>query len=143
MTRGMDCKNPLNIMHNPEIRWQGEIVPTTDPDNRLCTFDTIVDGIRAATITLLSYYYHDSCDSVRTIINRWAPPTVDNNQTQAYISFMCQSLNVGQDAALTIPYSPFLQKWVKAQAHFEQGGDFCTDDDIAQGVKEALQHDGV
>lgn len=137
--RGIQCNNPLNLMHVPSIKWQGE-TPTTDPEGRLCTFDTIVDGIRAGVITLLSYYKHDGCDTVTKIINRFAPPTVDNNQTQAYIDFICKGLAVGPTDALVMTCAPFLDQWVILQAHFEQGGDFCTPEQIQSGVTEALAH---
>ena len=59
MTRGISCFNPMNIMEVPSIKWQGQVDPTTDPEGRLCTFDSFVDGIRAGAITLLSYYLHN------------------------------------------------------------------------------------
>lgn len=137
--RGIQCNNPLNIMHVPSIKWNGEI-PTTDPQARLCTFDTMVNGVRAGVITLLSYYLHDGCDTVTKIITRFAPPTVDNNKTAAYIDYMCKELSVGKLDALVMNNAPFLDKWVLAQAHFEQGGDFITLNQIQDGVTEALIH---
>ena len=140
LPRGISLNNPLNIMEVPSITWDGEIKPTSDPMGRLCQFSDMTHGIRAGAITLLSYYVHDELDTVAGIINRFAPPTVDNNQTASYIDFMCKGLGVNPDAALTMNCAPFLFKWVKLQAHFEQGGDFCADSDIAQGVTEALAH---
>lgn len=139
LPRGISCNNPLNLMQVPSITWNGQI-PTTDPEGRLCTFDNMTDGIRAGVITLLSYYFHDKCDTASKIINRFAPPSVDNNATAAYIDFMCAQLAIGPDDALVMNCAPFLDKWVKAQAHFEQGGDFLTTDEIQNGVTQGLLH---
>lgn len=138
-TRGILCCNPINIMATPTITWQGE-VPTIDPDKRLCSFLTMIDGVRAGGITLISYYKHDGCDTVNKIINRFAPPTVDNNNTAAYIDFMCAQLSINPNDALTMTYLPFLETWFRVQSHFEQGLDFLTADQLTQGLTEAITH---
>ncbi len=43
-------------------------------------------------VTLLSYQ-RQSIDTVSDIINRWAPPS-DNNNTDAYIKAVCAQLGV-------------------------------------------------
>ena len=139
-TRGALCQNPMNVMDNPAITWEGQVRPTLDPEKRLCTFDNQISGIRAAAIILLSYYLHDSCDTPTTVINRWAPPS-DSNPTQAYIDFMCKYCGVSANDALVMTNGPFLNKWVAGQIRFEQGFDICTPATIAQGVIEALAHD--
>ena len=46
-TRGLSLMNPCNIMHSDAFTWSGEVVPSTDPDGRLCQFTSFVMGIRA------------------------------------------------------------------------------------------------
>ena len=152
MTRGIDCKNPLNLMSSPQFTWKGEQKPTSDPAKRLCTFDTMEDGIRAGCVNLLSYYLQDGCETVRQIINRYAPTnlsfdvvgeTPDNNNTAEYIAFMADRIGVDPDAPINMTARATLLAWVAAQIHFEQGSDCCTPEQIAAGVDAALQYKSV
>lgn len=122
------------------ITWQGEVKPTKDPENRLCTFLTMEDGIRAGTIDLLSYYFREELDTIDGIISRYANSKVDNNNTEAYITFMEKWCSVDRRAALVMTNKPFLILFVGGIIRFEMGFSICTAQDIAQGVARALAH---
>ena len=79
--RGMRNKNPLNIVKNPSITWQGEIKPSTDKN--FAQFETMSYGCRAALKLLRTYYEKHKCQTISRIIRRWAPET--ENNVQAYI----------------------------------------------------------
>lgn len=145
MPRGLNLNNGMNIMHNPNFVWQGEIVPTRDPEGRLCTFDTDVDGIRAGAKDLLSYFNHDGCKTIRQIIMRFAPPPTkapgDKNPTAAYIAFICTRCGVGPYDLVDMNDQTFLQSICQAIVRFEQGiENAVTSEDMSQGVGEALKY---
>ena len=79
--RGMRNKNPLNIVKNANITWQGEIKPSTDKN--FAQFETLAYGCRAALKLLRTYYEKHKCQTISKIIRRWAPET--ENNVQAYI----------------------------------------------------------
>ena len=140
MTRGLKCNNPMDLMTFPTITWDGEQKPTLDPEGRLCTFDTIVNGIRAGAIDLLSYYYREELDTITGIIERYASSKVDNNPTKDYIDFMASYCNVGADDALVMTNEAFLNVFVAGIIRFEMGFAACTPAEIAKGVNLALIH---
>ena len=146
MARGASINNPLNLMMS-RFLWVGEQRPTKDPDKRLCTFDTIENGIRAGAVNLLSYYLHDECDTIRLIIERYAPPPnlapQDANNTEDYINFMAERLGIQDYMPLNMTNEAFLMQWIFAQIHFEQGADVCTIAQIVNGVHAALAYKGV
>ena len=128
----------MDLFTVPSITWQGEQKPTSDPDELLCTFDTIVDGIRAGAINLLSYYLHDGCNTIETIISRYAPP--GQNNTTNYIAFIASYCCVPATTPVTLTDKAFLTRLVAGIIDFEMGGSVCSPSDIAQGVEEALAH---
>ena len=79
--RGLRNKNPLNIVKNPNISWQGDIKPSTDKN--FAQFETLAYGCRAALKLLRTYYEKHHCRTISSIIRRWAPET--ENNVQAYI----------------------------------------------------------
>lgn len=79
--RGLRNKNPLNIVKNANIAWQGEIKPSTDKN--FAQFETLAYGCRAALKLLRTYYEKHKCQTISRIIRRWAPET--ENNVQAYI----------------------------------------------------------
>lgn len=134
-TRGLTLFNPMNLMTNPDFTWQGEIKPTSDSEGRLCQFDTFIDGIRAGTKNLLAYKNH-GCDTVRKIINRYAPAS--ENPTSNYIQYVSGRCGVDPDAVVDLSDQDFMQKFVDSIIRFEQGVAFCTAYQITTGVNEAL-----
>ncbi|MFR4235006.1 MAG: structural protein P5 [Alistipes onderdonkii] len=79
---GLRNNNPLNIEKtrggNP---WQGEVVPSKD--KRFAQFTTVVYGYRAAFKLLNNYQRNYGLDTIRKMIDRWAPS--EENHTDAYV----------------------------------------------------------
>lgn len=78
-TRGERNNNPGNIRHGSN--WQG--LAPEQPDSAFCSFVDPKFGIRALAKVLLNYQQM-GYDTVKDIINRWAPS--NENNTAAYIS---------------------------------------------------------
>lgn len=80
--------NPLNIRYNKSNSWLG----LTGSKNGFCEFDSLFHGFRAALIILKRYRQYGKV-SVTDIISRWAPKA-DNNNTEAYINFVCDKCDI-------------------------------------------------
>ncbi|MGL5156229.1 MAG: hypothetical protein ACRC9G_08020, partial [Aeromonas veronii] len=84
--RGIRRNNPGNIEWGSP--WQGLAKPEDYPADRFAAFISPVWGIRAIAITLITYQDKRKAndgsriDSVREVVERWAP-SFENN-TQAY-----------------------------------------------------------
>lgn len=138
-TRGLSLLNPMNIMENPRIKWLGEIKPTTDPEGRLCEYDTFINGIRAGALTLLAYNIEHQLLSIREMITRFAPAS--ENPTSNYIQFVADKCAVSPDDAVDlIDNIQLFQTMVNAIIQFEQGVAFCTPYQIQQGVEIAITY---
>lgn len=112
---GQRLKNPLNIRNYSEAAvWVGQR-PTT---GAFCEFDLKVYGYRAAFITLHTYFYGHQCRTVRTIINRWAPPT-DGNDTQGYIKYVCNVTGLLPDMEISYRDEEKMVNLVEAMAQME------------------------
>ena len=78
-TRGERNNNPGNLRHGSN--WQGLAAKQPDPD--FCTFTAPKYGFRALAKVLL-VYRQKGFDTVREIVERWAPPS--ENNTSAYVA---------------------------------------------------------
>lgn len=92
--RGLRNNNPLNIRKGQH--WIGESLNQTDED--FVIFLDMVYGVRAAFVILHTYMESYHINTVRMIIQRWAPPV--ENDTNRYIAFVCERLNVSPDTVL-------------------------------------------
>lgn len=102
MTRGLRNNNPLNIRISND-QWQG--TATTQTDKAFVQFQTMAYGYRAAWKTLDTYCLHFRHErmpyTVRTIINRWAPPS--ENDTEAYIRAVIKLSGLGGNENIPRP----------------------------------------
>lgn len=89
-TLGMRNNNPLNIRYNSGNQWQG----LTGENKGFCTFKSKVYGYRAAFVNMQTYHVAGK-DTIREIINKWAPPA--ENNTAAYISTVCKASGFSPD----------------------------------------------
>ena len=96
-TRGFRNKNPGNIRRG--IDWQG--MSATQTDSAFVQFDDPIYGIRALNKILKTYYIKYGLNTVRGIINRWAPPS--ENNTNSYVNDVAQQLGVGPDEVIDVP----------------------------------------
>lgn len=130
--RGIRNNNPGNLEFSKTNPWMGQ----TGDDGRFAKFETPEHGIRALGRNLLSYQ-RQGIDTVGDIINRWAPPT-DNNNTDAYIKAVCDQLGVTADQQLDASNPDTLKALCAAIIHHENGNQPYSDQQLATGVSAAI-----
>ncbi|HFZ2306755.1 TPA: hypothetical protein ACIJ1I_005157 [Klebsiella aerogenes] len=130
--RGVRNNNPGNLEASSSNPWVGQ----TGSDGRFAKFETPEHGIRALGRNLLSYQ-RQGIDTVGEIINRWAPPT-DNNDTAAYIKSVCAQLGVKADQPLDASNPDTLQALCAAIIKHENGSQPYSNEQLSTGVSAAL-----
>ena len=93
--RGIRNNNPGNIRGSNAFKWDGEIGRDSGD---FVIFDTPENGLRALARTLRTYRRNYGLNTIRGIVNRYAP-TSENN-TSAYMSHAARTLGVSVDAPL-------------------------------------------
>lgn len=131
-TRGERNNNPGNI-RKTSIRWLGEILGN---DIGFEKFDTPEHGIRALAKILLTYQDKYKLRTISEIINRWAPKS--ENNTKAYINFVSKYTNYVEDQELGLQNPITLYNLVRAIITFENGRIVYSDNQVMEGVYEAL-----
>ena len=97
-SRGLKNNNPLNIRRGE--KWKGLAQRQTDPS--FCQFEKMEYGWRAAFWLLTRTYYHKyRLYTIRSIVERWAPP--NENNTEAYVSHISTLMKYAADVPLGIP----------------------------------------
>lgn len=132
--RGVRNNNPGNIRKSKDV-WVGQ----TGNDGAFVTFATPAHGIRAAGRNLLSYA-RQGYVTPEQIITRWAPPE-DDNDTEGYIKFVSEYLNVPRDTRLDLTDLNTLTRLSMAIMIKENGQsefDKIAGDDISNGIQAAL-----
>ncbi|MGJ7249158.1 hypothetical protein [Morganella morganii] len=132
--RGVRNNNPGNIRKSKDV-WVGQ----TGNDGAFVTFATPAHGIRATGRNLLSYA-HQGYVTPEQIITRWAPPE-DDNDTEGYIKFVSEYLNVPRDTRLDLTDLNTLTRLSMAIMIKENGQsefDKIAGDDISNGIQAAL-----
>lgn len=130
--RGIRNNNPGNLEFSKTNPWVGQ----TGDDGRFAKFETPEHGIRALGRNLLSYQ-RQGIDTVSDIINRWAPPS-DNNNTDAYIQAVCAQLGVTADQQLDASNPDTLKALCAAIIQHENGSQPYSDQQLATGVSAAI-----
>ncbi len=130
--RGIRNNNPGNLEASSSNPWVGQ----TGSDGRFAKFETPEHGIRALGRNLISYQ-RQGIDTVGEIINRWAPPS-DNNDTAAYIKAVCAQLGVTANQPLDASNPDTLQALCAAIIKHENGTQPYSPDQLSTGVSAAL-----
>lgn len=130
--RGIRNNNPGNLEYSKTNPWVGQ----TGDDGRFAKFETPEHGIRALGRNLLSYQ-RQGIDTVSDIINRWAPPS-DNNNTDAYIKAVCAKLGVTADQQLDASNPDTLKALCAAIIQHENGSQPYSDQQLTTGVSAAI-----
>lgn len=133
-TRGERNNNPGNIERDA-TRWQG-MSRDQSGDARFVVFKTPEDGIRALAKVILSYCNQHGLNTVRGIINRWAPPV--ENDTGAYVKHVAERLSVGPDAMIDPTKPEVMEMLVSAIISHENGRVAYSDDVLVRGVDRAI-----
>lgn len=113
---GLRNNNPLNIRVSSN-QWQGK-VPS---DNAFEKFSSLEYGIRAGVINLRTYFNQYGLNTIRGIINKWAPPT--ENQTSSYVSYVSNTLNISPDTVLPLS-ADIMSSLFSAMSDIELGKNF-------------------
>lgn len=131
-TRGVRNRNPGNIDRDGTA-WEGLAADQTDP--RFCVFTTPEYGIRALTLILLSYQEKDGCKTIRSMINRWAPPV--ENDSLAYINFVAGRIGISADTVFDIHDAALCKPFVAAIIAQENADYAYPDDVLSAGIAMA------
>jgi len=89
--RGIRLANPGNLRKGDD--WKGLAEQQLDPD--FCTFISPQYGIRALAKLLRQYQVKYGLNTVKKIINRYAPP--NENNTTSYVNSVARVLGVKVD----------------------------------------------
>lgn len=130
--RGIRNNNPGNIEYNG-TQWQGLDNPPSD--GRYCRFTDPVFGIRALARVLGNYQRLYGINTVRGIINRWAPPV--ENDTASYINHVARVLGVGPDDVINV--HDHMTQLVQVITLHENGQQPYADQQIVDGIRMALE----
>lgn len=91
--RGERNNNPGNIDYNPANKWQGQLPHDPKIESRFCRFQSPEYGIRAIYKLLQTYQTKYGLNSVKAIINKYAPP--NENNTDGYINRAAADIGIG------------------------------------------------
>ena len=131
LTRGERNNNPGNIDRTGDM-WQGMSGDQSDP--RFIVFTDPQYGIRAPAKILITYQTKYGCNTIRKIINRWAPP--NENNTQSYVNAVTAACGVSPDS--DYPLNGInLPKVVTAIIEHENGRVSYSPEVIAAGISLA------
>ena len=132
LPRGIRNKNPGNIKLGTD--WDGLADEQSDPV--FCIFKESVWGIRALMKILLTYRFTHKKTDVDSIISRWAPPS--ENDTNAYIDFVCKEINVNPMDKLDNSIEHYLPL-VKSIIRMENGQQPYDDELLVEGMYRAWE----
>ncbi|WP_304708414.1 structural protein P5 [uncultured Rikenella sp.] len=115
MSRGLRNRNPGNIRRSTTT-YKGE---TTSRDPAFKTFESMAWGYRAMFVLLDTYKRRHGCDTLRQMIDRYAPP-VENN-TVAYINTVASRSHVAPDSRISTDNREVMVPIVSAMSFVENG----------------------
>lgn len=128
--RGIRNNNPGNIRWGEN--WQGLAKDGKKKDPSFCVFTEPKWGIRALCKVLLTYYRRHDLDTVRGIINRYAP--TNENDTSAYMKHVAELLGVGVDDKINVLDVNVMFLLIIAIIRHENGKCPYTDAEIRGGM---------
>ena len=95
-------------------------------DREFIVFKSLEYGIRAAIKLIRRYVLHYSCDSVRKIIYRWAPPC--ENDTESYIAYVTTKVGIMESEHIKHNEMRKICKIISAMAQVESQMKIPTED---------------
>lgn len=116
MSRGLDNNNPGNIRLS-QVRYRGEVRPSRDPEFR--EFESMEWGYRALFVLLDTYRIRHGINTLRGMINRWAPPS--ENDTPAYLRTAVRMTGFDPDTPLDTRSRATMIPVAKAISRVENG----------------------
>ena len=125
--RGLRNNNAGNIRLGSD--WQG--MKEVQTDKSFVQFVEPVYGIRAINRILRTYQNVYGINTVRGVINKWAPP--NENDTESYVLSVALRMGVGTDQIIIL--SDYAEPLTKAIIKHENGLQPYSDELIATGVQ--------
>lgn len=125
LPRGLRNNNPGNIRRNSDV-FQGEVNPSRDKEFK--QFKTMAHGYRAVFKILSNYYRNYKLDTIRKMIERWAPE--NENNTAAYVSLVCSYSGIGPDDLISFDREQMI-RIVAGMSKVENGREADMSDVIA------------
>lgn len=120
-SRGIRNNNPLNIRIGNT--WLGEVPNPTDSDFE--QFVSVTYGLRASFCILRRYIRRYRRNTLRLIINAWAPKV--ENDTERYIKNVSQLSKLEPDEVIDYSNKEKMFALVKAMAQQESGAKLSDD----------------
>lgn len=125
LPRGLRNNNPGNIRRNSDV-FQGEVNPSRDQQFK--QFKSMVHGYRAVFKILSNYHRVYKLNTIRKMIDRWAPE--NENNTAAYVSLVASYSGIGPDDLLSFDREQMI-RIVAGMSKVENGRDAVMSDVIA------------
>lgn len=116
MSRGLRNNNPGNIRRS-KVRYKGEVTPSRDPEFK--EFSSMAYGYRAMFVLLDTYRSRYGLDTIRKMLNRYAPPT--ENFTNGYVRFVADYSGVMPDEVIDTRAQRDMVPIVAAMSKIENG----------------------
>ncbi|WP_250655058.1 hypothetical protein [Alkalimarinus coralli] len=132
LPRGIRNNNPGNIENNG-IAWNG--LSDTQTDSRFYQFNDARYGIRAIARIIKTYSSKYGLNTVRGIINRWAPP--HENDTGAYVDHVAAVVGVDPDQLVDVHNETVMTALVTTIIQHENGVQPYDQSLIQEGVMMA------
>ena len=129
--RGIRNHNPGNIRHGD--KWQG--LSEEQTDSSFCVFEAPEYGIRALAKILLNYERKYGLNTVRKIINRYAPEV--ENDTASYVLSVAGQLGVAADEVIDVADTAVMLVLIKAIIRHENGCQPYDNEVLIKGIKMA------
>ena len=116
MSRGLRNCNPGTIRRS-KVHYLGEVRPSQDSDFK--QFESMAYGYRAMFVLLDSYRRRYALNTLRQMLNRYAPPS--ENFTEGYIRFVSQKTGILPDEELNTRPERDMVPIISAMSEIENG----------------------
>ena len=116
MSRGLRNNNPGNIRLGT-VRYKGERAKSSDAAFR--QFESMEWGYRAMFVLLHTYALKHNCHTLRSMINRYAPPI--ENHTENYIRRVAYASHLSPDETISTTDRGIMTAVVAAMSEVENG----------------------
>lgn len=126
MSRGLNNRNPGNIRIS-QTKYLGEVLPSQDKAFK--QFTTMAYGYRAMFMLLYTYQKRHGLNTLRRIINRYAPPT--ENDTDSYVKAVAHEVGISPDVGIDTLSKQTMTAVVAAMSRVENGVPAVTADVVA------------
>lgn len=129
LPRGIRNNNPGNIRVNNANNWLGKIPFAQNTDSTLVNgqpvlkrafeqFTELRFGLRAMIRLIQNYQTNHGDNTLRKIINRYAPP--NENHTNTYLNYIAGQVGIGPDAPF-VANKENMRKLIPALVRYENG----------------------